>query len=449
MVSLRSLRNKTDWRKAAPAIFLVLNSFVWYILTYTVFADVVNALKLTGIENVEVFATYFASVAIMAIIGSKYLPRVRTRSLYLWSFFGAFTTLLLGALSSQNMLINALIAFSLGASVGIGLPSCLSYFAESSTIETRGLSGGLTWSGVGFAVLIFAFFLTILGNWQAFIFLAIWRLIGGVGFLGLNRKFKKHSPTQESQKSPSYFDLIRKREILLYLFPWIMFSLINFAEYPILENVFGANSFAFIQLVEFAIIGIFAVVGGIVADIFGRKRVVIAGFILFGIEYAVMSLLFYSHDVVYLYLIFDGTTWGLLASVFFTSVWGDLGENQVKEKYYALGGLPYLLSNFMAIIIEPYAKNISTGLAFSIASFFLFMAVIPLMYAPETLPEKSMKERELKSYIEKAQKLVQKETGKNKDQDVEKTKKEDAEAKEETRESIEDEEARKLAEKYY
>jgi MFS family permease len=193
-------------------------------------------------------------------------------------------------------------------------------------------------------------------------------------------------------------------------------------------------------------------VGGIIADISGRKRVVIAGFILLGIEYAVMSLLSSSHYTIYtiyLYLIFDGTTWGLLSSVFFTSVWGDLGENQVKEKYYTLGGLPYLLSNFMSIIIEPYAKKMSTGLAFSIASFFLFMAVIPLMYAPETLPEKSMKDRELKSYIEKAQKLVQKEAGKNKDQDMEKTEKEDAETKEETRESVEDEEARKLAEKYY
>jgi hypothetical protein len=43
--------------------------------------------------------------------------------------------------------------------------------------------------------------------------------------------------------------------------------------------------------------------------------------------------------------------------------------------------------------------------AFSFASFFLFLAVIPLMYAPETLPEKTIKDRELKSYLEKAQKV--------------------------------------------
>jgi MFS family permease len=446
MSSIRSLRNKTDWKKAAPAILLVLNSFVWYILTYTVFAGVVNGLHLAEMEKLEVFATYFAAVAVMAIIGSKYLSRVRTKSLYLWPLLGAITTLLLSALSDQNMLINALIAFSLGTSVGIGLPSCLSYFAESTSIETRGFSGGLTWSGVGITVLLFAFFLTMLGNWEAIIVLAIWRVIGGIGFLGLDRKYKKQPLVQ---KSPSYFELLRKREILLYLFPWIMFSLINFTEAPILESVFGVESFAFIQLAEFAIIGIFAVVGGIVADIAGRKRVVIAGFIMLGIEYAVMSLFSNSPLTLYLFLTLDGITWGLLVSVFFTAVWGDLGENRVKEKYYTLGGLPYLLSNFLSILIEPYAKDIPTGMAFSFASFFLFVAVIPLMYAPETLPEKAMKDRELKSYVEKAQKLVQKETGKNKKQDMEKTKKENEEAKEETQESPEDEEARKLAEKYY
>ena len=446
MSSIRSLRKKTDLRKAAPAILLVLNTFVWYILTYTVFADAVNRLHLAGIENIEVFATYFAAVSVMAIIGSKYLPRVRTKFLYLWPFLGAIATLLLGALSNQNVLIDALIAFSLGTSVGIGLPSCLSYFAESTSIETRGFSGGLTWSIVGIAVLPFAFFLTMLGNWEVIIVLAIWRLLGGIGFLSLDRKNKKQPL---AQRSPSYFELIRKKETLLYLFPWTMFSLINFAEAPILESVFGSQTFVLIQLAEFALAGIVAVVGGIVADIDGRKRVVIAGFVMLGIEYAIMSLFSNSPAALYLYLTLDGITWGLLISVFFTVVWGDLGENRVKEKYYTLGGLPYLLSSFLSILIAPYAKDIPTGTAFSFASFFLFMAVIPLMYAPETLPEKAMKERELKSYVEKAQKLVQKETGKNNKQDTKETKKENEKANEETQESPEDEKARKLAEKYY
>lgn len=392
---------KIEWRVTAPAILLVLSSFVWYILTYTVFANIVNGLLLTNMEKIGIFVIYFSSIAVTAILGSKVLSRKRNKALFLWSLFGVVTTILLNALSAQNMLINALIALSFGASVGIGLPSCLSYFAEKTSVENRGFTGGVTWSSVGLTVFLFAFALVVLGNWQILVLLAGWRLIGSIGFLGLIRKDKK----VVEQKPPSYLKLIRKKEILLYLFPWIMFCIINFIEAPILAGFFGAETFAYIQVLEFAVIGIFAVVGGFVADVFGRKRVVIAGFVMLGVEYAILSLFSNSQATFYLFLALDGVTWGLLFSVFFTTVWGDLGENREKEKYYTLGGLPYLLSNLLSIIIGPYVVNIPSGLAFSFASFFLFMAVIPLMYAPETLPEKAMKDRELKSYVEKAQKL--------------------------------------------
>jgi MFS family permease len=187
-----------------------------------------------------------------------------------------------------------------------------------------------------------------------------------------------------------------------------MFSIINFSEIPILERVFGTETFTFVQFAEYVFAGIFASVGGIMADIVGRKRIVITGFVMLGIEYAIMSVSAGSHGALYLFMILDGITWGLFFSVFLTVIWGDLGEGFEKEKYYTLGGLPFLLSNFVSILVKPYVSVISPTAAFSFASFFLFLAVIPLMYAPETLPEKTLKERELKSYIEKAKKIKEK-----------------------------------------
>jgi MFS family permease len=186
-----------------------------------------------------------------------------------------------------------------------------------------------------------------------------------------------------------------------------MFCLLNFAEAPLVENI--VPNFEFAQLAEWGIVGIVAVIGGLIADVAGRKRIVIAGFVMLGIEYAAMSAFSdFPAFTFYLFLILDGISWGLLASAFFTTIWGDLGENQEKEKYYVLGGLPYLLSNFMYVLIKTYASGLSTGAAFSFASFFLFLAVLPLMYAPETLPEKTIKAREMQSYLEKAQKEAEK-----------------------------------------
>jgi MFS family permease len=403
MISIRALREKTAWRETAPSIFLALNSFVWYIFTYEVFYAILNGLNLLETEKLGLFIAYYVGVAVSVMLGSKFFPRARSKALGLWLFMGTFATFLLTTVSSDGILADALFAFFLGASLGIGLPSCLSYFADSTSVENRGFVGGIIWSTVGFTVLILAFLINMLGQWETIIALTLWRLFGAIGFLVLSRKQKKFG----AQKSPSYLELIRKKEILLYLFPWVMFSLINFAEVPLLERVFGAD-FVFVQIVEYAIAGIVAVIGGVIADIAGRKRVVIAGFVMLGIEYAAMSAFSNSPVALYLFLALDGATWGLLFSVFLTVIWGDLGENYEKEKYYALGGLPFLLAGFLPILIEPYASAISTTAAFSLASFFLFVAVLPLMYAPETLPEKSIKDRELKSYIEKAKKAKEK-----------------------------------------
>jgi hypothetical protein len=406
MASLRAFKRKTAWRVTSPSIFLVFNSFVWTILTYAVFSAILNGLRLPEIEKVELYIIYYVGAAVSAILGSRFFPRARTKFLDLWPFAGAIMTLLLTTVSSDGMLANALIAFFLGMSIGVGLPSCLGYFADSTSVENRGFMGGITWSAVGFVVLIFAFLVNALGQWEAIVTLTIWRLFGGASFLVLNRGHRE-SPTR---KSPSYLELIRKREILLYLFPWIMFSLINFAEAPILERVFGTDFFVFVQLVEYAFIGLFAIVGGVIADVAGRKRVVITGFVMLGIEYAAMSVFSISPVTWYLFLAFDGITWGLFASVFFMALWGDLGENYEKEKYYTLGGLPYILGGFLAVVVKPYVEFIGTVASFSLASFFLFLAVLPLMYAPETLPEKKIRERELKGYIDKAKKTKEKYT---------------------------------------
>jgi MFS family permease len=404
MISISAIRKKTAWRETAPSILLVLNSFVWYVLTYVSFNTIVNELALLETEKLSLFTAYFFGIAASAIFGSKFFPYARVKLLYLWLFMGATATSLLITVSSNGILVNVLLALFLGISIGIGLPSCLSYFADSTCIENRGFIGGITWSGVGFTVLFFAFLMNALGRWEAIAALTIWRLFGSFSFMFLTRQHKK----LDVQKSLSYLELVHKKEILLYLFPWIMFSLINFAEAPLLERVFGADLFTFVGLVEYAFIGIFAIVGGIIADIVGRKRVVITGFVMLGIEYAALSVFSDSPVTLYLFTTLDGITWGFFVSIFFLAIWGDLAQNQEKEKYYALGGLPNLLANFVSILISPYASDISPIAAFSFASFFLFLAVIPLMYAPETLPEKAIRDRELEQYIEQAKKVKEK-----------------------------------------
>jgi len=322
----------------------------------------------------------------------------------LWMFLGSLATALLLTVESNGYWVNLGISGFLGVTVGMGLPSSLAYFADTTNVENRGRCGGAVWGTVGFSILGLALFLNMLDLFHASVVLTVWRVAGLIAFYGLSRFRGKLHPMPSTS---SYRDILSRRDVMLYLLPWVMFSLVNFAESPILGNLFG-DSQAFVGFVEFAISGFFAIVGGVLADLVGRKRVVITGFVILGIEYAVLSLFAGVRASWFVYTVCDGIAWGMFAAVFFMTVWGDLAEDGQKEKYYVLGGLPYLLAGFLPVLIKPFVGEIETVTAFSLASFFLFLAVLPLMYAPETLSEKKIREMELRSYTERAKKIKEK-----------------------------------------
>ena len=79
-----------------------------------------------------------------------------------------------------------------------------------------------------------------------------------------------------------------------------------------------------------------------------------------------------------------------------------------KEKFYLIGVLPFVVSSYIQILFTPYAKLIDISAAFSLASLFLFLAVFPILLAPETLPEKKIELKRLRKYVEKAKKIREK-----------------------------------------
>lgn len=413
MSPMNILKNRIPLRQFAPAAVLILDSLVWFTLLHQTLSNLVDNMALTSTENMFLHGVYYAGIAVAAVPGALVSIRKRENYLFAWMLFGSLMTALPAIIISKQIYVNALILGLAGASVGFGLPSCLAYFADSTAVENRGTYGGIAWSAVGFSVLGFALGISSLGlsTFQTLLALAVWRAAGLPIFFILS---KLRETTEQSPSRPSYGAILRRRDVALYLLPWIMFSIINFAEVPIVDK--GLNvSFAenrwvidLIGFIEFAISGIFAAVGGLVADQVGRKRVVITGFVILGIEYAVLSLFSEIPASWYVYTVCDGIAWGMFASVFFMTLWGDLAQTSQKDKFYVLGGLSYLLASFIPVLVNPFAQGIETTTAFSIASFFLFIAVLPLVYAPETLPEKKILERELRDYVERAKKAKEK-----------------------------------------
>jgi MFS family permease len=282
------------------------------------------------------------------------------------------------------------------------------------------------------------------GDWFIQVLLLIvWRL-GGLGFFVILKTDDENLRQKRTLPPVAYRALFSQKQFLLYLIPWLMFSLITFLTIPIQASMVGQSEVDLMTIIESALGGVFSLLGGFLADRVGRKRIAIVGFVMLGLGYSVLGI---SAELTswYFYTVVDGIAWGLLYVLFVITIWGDLSNNSSAEKYYAIGVAPFFASKFLQLTMS---NNISAAIMpaaiFSFTAFFLFVAVLPLIYAPETLPEKVLQDRDLKSYVEKAKKKAAKES-----QTVSKPEEQKEAPPADSDEDAEYEEACKLAEKYY
>jgi MFS family permease len=239
---------------------------------------------------------------------------------------------------------------------------------------------------------------------------AFWRIFGLISFWLLTSR-ETVVPTMK-RKELSFTSILHDKSFLLYLLPWLIFWFVDRSEELLLRdflrNFFSSTFYGFLQLSALIISGFSAVVFGMLSDLVGRKRIVTIGFVLIGLGYAVISLAPTNLFSWYFYIILEGIAWGIFFALFFLTLWGDLSTMGAREKYYVLGIAPFFLTNILQLFLTPYLALIPLSSAFSLAAFFLFVAVLPLMYAPETLPERKIRLRQLRSYVEAAKKIREK-----------------------------------------
>jgi MFS family permease len=204
-------------------------------------------------------------------------------------------------------------------------------------------------------------------------------------------------------ESTPFKRIFGEKTLMLYFIAWLMFSLVDSFEGLVLDQSIDAELDSMMTTIEPLIAGVAAAVGGLISDWGGRKRIVIFGFISLGIAYGIIGIVQTWISWIFYFLV-DGIALGLLWVVFVVVIWGDLTESS-QEKYYAIGLTPFFLSQMARSLFFSYAELIPPTSTFSLAAFFLFIAVIPLLYAKETLPEKKIFEHQVRSYTREALKL--------------------------------------------
>ncbi len=391
-------------RTSVLVLFMLINAFLWYYLTLNIIAIIS---KDFNIEQAILLSFHASGVIIGGLTGLLF-SKNRYKILLLWTLLGAITPLIPLLISISTLLQFQLLCLAWGFSLGLGMPSCLSYFMENITIENRGRLSGIIFlvsfsCAIPIVGLVHSFGLVVLYS-----FFGFWRLLGFIPLLILQNKHRK----LEFEKDSVYtVPRMHNKVLFLYLVPWFMFNIVDNFEGLLLRDFMNTTFpeyYSLLQLMYLLFLGLFAFLGGFLCDLIGRKPVTILGFTTIGIAYAVISVIPRSLLAWFLFSACYGSSWGFFYTIFITLIWGDLAPKGLGEKYYFVGNSPL----FLAIITQMYFANYITHLsetnAFSLAAILLFLAVIPILFVPETLPEKKIKERELKKYIEKAKKVKEK-----------------------------------------
>lgn len=380
-------------------IFLVANPLVWYYTVIIVLQENLGMMSINALTTFLIWCLHFFGLIVSALIGATLTKNVkREQLLKLWILSSVFSSLTLILINTPSLLAISFLSILCGVSLGWGMPTCMGHYTECVPVENRGRTSGLAMLATGIGIAMFSVIkisdIVLLG-----IILAAWRASSLFIF-----RFLK--PSMIKQKtSASYKSIINQRAFIMYFIPWLMFSLVNYLSTPLESGLIGTvhQSTEVLPTFQAGIMGIAAVIGGFLVDSVGRKRVAIAGFVLIGLGTSVLGI--YPKNLLswYFSAITDGAAFGFLLVIFVLTIWGDLSYDAPSDKLYALGVTPFFISKFLELTIgESIAAGIEPYALFSFTAFFLFLAVLPLVYAPETLPEKHIRERELKSYLEKA-----------------------------------------------
>jgi MFS family permease len=375
-------------------------------MTPIMIENALNSINVTYAQNFIIWVAYYVAVTGSSVVGPFLSNKTgRIVFLYLWMILGVATSLLPALLNYLTVPYVLIISILLGVSTGVGMPSCLSYFADCTFVENRGRIGGVILLITNLSAPFLAIPFMMVNLTVTSIFFAVWRGSGLIIFF-LKPKEKTNS---KLKKDVSFISVLYDKSFILYFIAWLMFCFVDRFGQPILKPFFGDFHF-YIVMIGPIIGGVSAFLGGLLSDWVGRKRVVLYGFVALGIAYAIISIAPATVVSWYFYLIVVSISTGILWVTFILILWGDLSQFGSREKYYVIGGIPYFFTGVVRLLSTPYVVLIPEISVFSLTSFFLFLAVLPLLYAPETLPEKKIRLRRLRGYMEAAKKVKEKYT---------------------------------------
>jgi MFS family permease len=339
---------------------------------------------------------YLFALALSALLGSIYLQRIERKRLFIITLIYRLLAIVSIMVFQDGFSVLVPCIF-LGSSFGLGFPSDLSYLSDNTEVEERGKISGISLCLTFVTVMILMMVSTGIGLpiAQNVVILLVVQVISG-GIIILNNSWN-----DPSRISVSISRIMKSRTFLRYMIPWAMFSFVNGSVNFLWQMLDTYEVRPGAVMVQYLASIIFFFISGVVSDYYGRKTTIIVGFVLLGLSYFLVPSI-ETELIDYSMSIFSGAAWSFIMVPLLFSIAGDLGPKGGREPYYAISGLFWMVIEtgftFISSVVE---LTLDISIVSSILSLVMFLAVIPLLSIPETLPRSKISDRRISDYFER------------------------------------------------
>lgn len=384
---------KISKRKLLTSTFLVSGTLAWFFI--------INFYLNTSFEDVfeNIFGIWFYAVAILFAVLGVIVEKKLNRRLFLilWVALGISSTLSLLFFSGYTF--SVIVSVFFGISLGLGLPASMACMADSTYVNERGRVSG-TIVLVSFLMAFITPVIVRLSNLGLVAAVLITAFVRSTSLISL--LFDSFDKTKNDLGTYSRAG----RDFFYYLFPWVIFVFTAGAVFYMIPSAPENQALQIGSILRFVCIAVFGFVTGIVADRFGRKLPLIIGLATFYSSFALVGYEMNTATAIFFYLA-TGVAWGSLLVVFL-SVPGDLSTSSSRAKYYAAGTmLPIIiLLGVTSGPIPDLLASLAKSPSLIVINFALFLTIIPILRAKETLPPDEIKARKMKEHIDKIEKII-------------------------------------------
>ena len=377
--------------------------FAWYyVFPYYLLRFIVN-------DSTEAFSIYNASfnflVFLSLILSSSFIHRIeKTYVMYAWSIFSSIGTIFIAL--APTILFKLAIYLLSGVVFGMGLLAFSAYFWNLTVPQERGRVAGL----IGFIFLPILSLVVILASNLDFFGTIMLCIFLNLGPLAIKPLDPKKITILTGKKNQRGYDT-GTRTVLLYLIPWVMFSLINTTLATAvsfhISQYLSPSLLTMLWILQVAGGSLGAIISGIMADLSGRRPSLAFGFTCYGISSAISGVA-KSYEMLCIVFIGCGLAWGALITLYLFVIWGDLATSETCARRYSVGLAIFYAAMGIGTIFTPQLLQIPLMTASIFSCLLIFLAYIPFILAPEVLPSDLREKIRLNLYIYLAKKKEKK-----------------------------------------